>query len=67
MSHTGIPTHSTAIGVAGGMLASLADTIGSGDALKTLVTAAIGATVSFFVSLALKRLIRFFEKKAPPN
>jgi len=62
MSGTGIPTHSTAIGIAGGTLAGVAETIGSGDVLKTLLMATIGATVSFFVSLLLKKLIRFFEE-----
>lgn len=55
----------TALSVAGGTLMSVAGTLSTGDVVKTIVLAAVGATVSFFVSLALRRLMRERENKKP--
>jgi len=46
--------HSTAIGTATGTVLTLAVNINSQDFTKTAILAAVGATVSFIVSLALK-------------
>lgn len=42
----------------GGTVLSIAANIGSDDVLKTVVLAALGAVVSFIVSLLMKRLFR---------
>ncbi len=42
----------------GGTLLSVVGQLGLHDALRTAVLAAIGAAVSFLVSLALQRLLR---------
>ncbi len=46
------------IGMGGGTLLSVLAQLGTHDVLKTAVLAAIGATVSFFVTLLLQRLAR---------
>lgn len=46
--------HGTAAGTAGGTLLSVIATIQSGDLTKTVILAALGAVVSFGVSLGLK-------------
>lgn len=46
--------HGTAAGTAGGTVLSVLATIQSGDLTKTVILAALGAVVSFGVSLALK-------------
>lgn len=46
--------HGTAAGTAGGTLLSVFATIQSGDVTKTVILAALGAVVSFGVSLGLK-------------
>ena len=52
----------TLAGTIGGTLLSIAATINSDDIAKTIVLAATGASISFFVSLLLKRLIRKRKK-----
>ncbi|HSC36509.1 MAG TPA: hypothetical protein VLD19_01510 [Chitinophagaceae bacterium] len=54
-------THAKA-GTAGGTLLSIFANIQSGDILKTAVLAAIGAVVSFGITLLLKSIIRHFKK-----
>lgn len=46
--------HGTAAGTVGGTLLSIFASIQSGDVTKTIILAALGAVVSFGVSLALK-------------
>ena len=46
------------IGTASGTLLSISPTIFTQDIVKTIVLAVIGATVSFMVSLLLKRITK---------
>ena len=46
----------------GGITIILLDNINSGDVLKTIVLAGIGAIVSFIISLALKYCISKWRK-----
>lgn len=48
----------TLMGTVGGTLLSIAPSIPSADLVKTVVLAAVGATVSFTISLVLKCLIK---------
>ncbi|HMK27180.1 MAG TPA: hypothetical protein VK483_14205 [Chitinophagaceae bacterium] len=48
----------TRTGTLGGTLTIILANITSADALKTIVLAALGAVVSFFVSYGLKRMMR---------
>lgn len=50
--------HGTAAGTLGGTLLSIFANVQTGDITKTVILAAIGATVSFMVSLALKWITR---------
>lgn len=50
--------HDLKLGTAGGTLLSTLPFIGTDELLKTVVLAAVGATVSFVVSLVLRRLRR---------
>jgi len=52
MEHTG--EHTTTIGTISGTLLSVAATIDLQDITKTIVLAAVGASVSFLVTLFLK-------------
>ena len=49
-------------GTAAGTLLSILPNLFSEDILKTIVLAAIGATVSFTVSLLLKWIMKFKKK-----
>jgi hypothetical protein len=49
-------------GTAGGILTILLANITSGEILKTALLAAVGATVSFTVSMLLKWMIRQVRK-----
>ena len=53
----------TMLGTASGMLLTVLANITSSDILKTVLLAAIGAVVSFLVSLALKNLLGRASKK----
>jgi hypothetical protein len=53
--------HSTAVGTAGGTIVTVAFTHQQ-DILKTIILAAVGATVSFFVSYGLKILLKWIKK-----
>ena len=48
----------TKTGTLGGTLTIIIANITSADAVKTIVLAALGAAVSFFVSYGLKRMMR---------
>lgn len=56
----------TKAGTAGGTLLSVLVNINSGDILHTCVLAAVGAVVSFTVSILLKVLFQRFKRKHPP-
>jgi hypothetical protein len=49
-------------GIAGGIVTILLVNINSGEILKTIALAAIGAVVSFTVSIFLKWMIRRLKK-----
>ncbi|HNP32576.1 MAG TPA: hypothetical protein PKN96_04740 [Flavobacterium sp.] len=52
----------TVIGTAGGTFLSIIPNIQSADVLKTVLLAAIGAVVSFTISLVLKSIIKKHKK-----
>lgn len=52
----------TLAGTAGGTLLSMLPNINSADLVRTVLLAAVGALVSFFLTLLLKLLIRKFRK-----
>lgn len=54
---------STLSGTAGGTLLVLMVNINTGEIIKTMILAAIGALVSFIISLVMKRLVQFLKKK----
>ena len=54
--------YNTRAGTAGGTLLTIIANINCTDLLKTVVLAAIGAVVSFSVTLFLKHLIKKFKK-----
>jgi len=53
----------TAIGTVTGTVFTVAATIDSHDYLKTVILAIIGATVSFTVSMILKWIWNFLQRK----
>lgn len=55
-------TGHTKYGTAGGIITILLYNINTDDILKTIVLAATGAIVSFFISLMLKYCIRKWRK-----
>jgi len=57
----------TAIGTVTGTVFTVAATIDSHDYLKTVILALIGATVSFTVSMILKWIWNFLQKKKERN
>ncbi|HVT84485.1 MAG TPA: hypothetical protein VHD35_04750 [Chitinophagaceae bacterium] len=54
--------NTTKAGTAGGTLLSIFANINSGDVLKTAILAAIGAVVSFSITLLLKLLVKRLKK-----
>ena len=54
---------STQTGTIGGTLLSIAANISSGDLFRTAILAAVGAIVSFTVSVLLKMLLHRIKKK----
>lgn len=54
--------NSTKAGTVGGTLLTILVNINSADLLKTVILAALGAVVSFGVTLLLKALIKRFRK-----
>ena len=55
-------TNHTLMGTAGGTFLSVLPNLHSADILKTVILAAVGAIVSFVLSLVLKYLIRKHKK-----
>ena len=55
-------SHSTLLGTVSGTVLTVLANIGSQDIAKTALLAAIGAAVSFFVSLGLKWLVGKLKK-----
>lgn len=49
-------------GTAGGTLLTILGNISSDDLIKTAILAAVGAVVSFGVTLALKLLVKRYKK-----
>lgn len=52
----------TKMGTAGGTLMILLANITTGDLLKTVVLAALGAVVSFGVSLLMRRVVKWWKR-----
>jgi len=50
-------------GTTGGAILSTIVNINPGDLLKTAIMAAIGASVSFSVSLAMGRLVKWYKSR----
>jgi mannitol-specific phosphotransferase system IIBC component len=63
----GFITPASKAGTAGGIVIILLVNINSGDILKTITLAALGAVVSFTVSICLKWMIRRLKKTKPLN
>jgi mannitol-specific phosphotransferase system IIBC component len=55
--------HSIRNGTISGTLLTIATTINTGDIFKTAILAAVGAVVSFIISLVLKKAVKQFNKK----
>jgi len=55
----------TRAGTVGGTLLSILPTISSGDIIRTVVLATIGAVVSYLASVMLKELVQCIKKKRP--
>jgi hypothetical protein len=55
-------TPASKAGTAGGIITIILVNINSGEILKTIVLAAVGAVVSFTVSICLKWIIRRLRK-----
>lgn len=60
-------TPASKAGTAGGVVTIILVNINSGEILKTIVLAAVGAVVSFTVSICLKWMIRRLKKTKPLN
>lgn len=56
------PTNPTLVGTAGGTFLSMVPNLNSDDLVKTVVLAAVGAVVSFSISVLLKYLSRKHKK-----
>jgi hypothetical protein len=54
-------------GTLGGLLFLIPALVRSGDLIQTIVLAAVGAVVSFTVSLGLKKLVEQLQRKARPR
>jgi hypothetical protein len=54
--------NSTKAGTIGGTMLTILVNIKGADLVKTAILAAVGAVVSFTVTLVLKFLIKFFKK-----
>jgi len=54
--------NTTKAGTAGGTLLTVFANISNADVIKTIILAAIGAAVSFTVTIFLKALIKRFKK-----
>jgi hypothetical protein len=45
-------------GFTGGMVLTVLSTLGSSDIIKTIVLSAIGASVSFIITVGLRRILK---------
>ena len=54
-------TSGTKMGTAAGTIIILLANISSGDIIKTMILAGIGAVVSFFISLLLRKLVKWWK------
>ena len=54
--------NTTKAGTAGGTLLTIFANISSEDVIKTVVLAAIGAVVSFIVTVVLKKILKRFKR-----
>lgn len=63
MDHNYNVDGSTKAGTIGGTLFTLFINLGGTEVLKTIVLAAIGAVVSFGVSMLLKLLVKYFRSR----
>jgi mannitol-specific phosphotransferase system IIBC component len=57
-------TPGTKMGTAAGTITIFLVNISSGDIAKTMVLAGIGAVVSFFISLLLRKLVRWWKERS---
>jgi len=58
-----VNNYGTKPGILGGTFLSIAANINTGDILRTAILAAVGAIVSFFVSIFLKMLLQRIKRK----
>ncbi len=58
MTHT-----STRSALLGGILLSVGGSIGPKDLLRTALLAAVGASVSFLISILLKRMLGWYHRR----
>jgi mannitol-specific phosphotransferase system IIBC component len=57
-------TPGTKVGTVAGTITILLANINSADILKTMLLAGIGAVVSFFVSLLLRKIVRWWNGRS---
>jgi mannitol-specific phosphotransferase system IIBC component len=57
-----LPNNQTLVGTAGGTFLSILPNLTSEDIMKTVVLAAVGAVVSFMISMVLKSLHKKHKK-----
>ena len=57
-------TPGTKVGTAAGAITIFIANIGSADIIKTTLLAGIGAVISFFVSLLLRKIVRWFKHRS---
>jgi mannitol-specific phosphotransferase system IIBC component len=57
-------TPGTKAGTAAGTITIFIANIHSGDIIKTMLLAGIGAVISFFVSLLLRKIARWFKQRS---
>jgi hypothetical protein len=58
-----IPHQNLSAGILGGTLLSSIENIGSQNVITTVILAILGATVSFIVSVMMKKLLKCARKK----
>jgi len=58
-----IPHQNLTAGILGGTFLSSIENIGSQNVIKTVILAILGATVSFIVSVTMKKLLKCARKK----
>ncbi len=58
-------TFGTRIGTMGGTILTVVINISTGDVIRTMILATVGAVVSFTISILLKRIIKWLNGKPP--